>query len=421
MKKTMSLVLLIVLSTNLLFAQAPWMKNAIDYNSIDTQQKEYKLVNTQQLDETVNDIFYSLPNENGLREPGIILKYSIKGKSYTVIDNYSKKNIKSDFKSFYFYVSDNLKYFGREVMVSRSFQGSRGESVFELYQLAGTKLFHIKFENNSEVKVWDLKILNNGYVLMINHMGGIIKVLDRGGNIINEKDFIFAEGFDRKKGFTIKDTKDSKYIALNVTDRDTANNTNYGTVYLVDLDLNVLYKKPLLNPGTSDINVSNSGNVLVFSWADKSSGRRSDLRSYIVNITEKKIYEYDDFFMPHSTFYDDFVMVFNSGKGLKLIDVNNGGEIFKYYKPLLAYDYAPEAKLVFTLEGRYRPNRGESTDQLKNVRLKILNLDGKPVFSLDLGTIDYKSRGRAFVSCTNDASKFILKVGDNIYTYEEVN
>lgn len=141
--------------------------------------------------------------------------------------------------------------------------------------------------------------------------------------------------------------------------------------------------------------------------------------THILNLSDNKVNSVDQFYITQSEFYNEDLVILSAPRTLILYDIHNFQQLFYRYnnKDILAFDYASGQELIFILEG-IRGRHINDLDKYWNVQLKVFNLNQVPAFELDFGNIQHKSKGEPFLSCSNDAREFILRIGDEIYSYQ---
>ncbi len=379
---------------------------------------DYILESTTVLDTTMNHIYFSLPDENGLSKPSLILKNDMDD---IIIDYQSKTILKDNFTNFGHYFSENLQYFGREKRIEAATQNKSGKHIIEIYQRNGTKMYEIPIDTDYEMLLWSIQIMNNGHVFAVNNSSSVIHHYDQNGALLASRDFGIGKKFTWNKRFTSKITQNNQFIALTTTAIDTITNKyRQMTVYLLDMSLNILFQKRIDNSDGNVKNVSEDGKTIIGNVRNHPYGKRQRA-TYIFDLQNGKEKKLENFITNESRFYKDDDLVMLHGGSLKLFYLPEQKEL--YHSSCLAFDYAPDAELVFVLKGIIKGVIGEhSRGSLRDLRLEIYDINFRPwepVFKLDFGDVYYDRRGDTNISCTNDASEFILLAGDNIYNYKK--
>ncbi len=405
MHKLVFVIIILLVGSDFLFSQSSKNKN----------KRNYEVTSVFKLDENVQDILYSSKNNNGINYPSIIIKSDYKdGQTVDIINDFEKKHIvkgKKKFEKILF--SQELNYFSNIRRIENPTKDKNGLDIIEFYKSSGEKLFEKQVKNNYEITLLRYRIMDNGYLLGINDMDGIIQIYDKSENFVVEKKLLEGTGFSRMRGFRFRYTPDCNYIAVNAIDTDKSNKKFIRTL-LLDIDLNIIFEKTLSLSHHGNINISDDGSIIIAS----AFGKINEGITYIFDLKNNKTTKIEDFAATHSCIFqkEDLVFLHSGRNGLKAFSISDGREIVHtsgsiYY----TYDYAPETGDLFVLKGY-----DDGIGGLYTMNLFIRNIKNETSQDIYFGDIEYQSRSRCFISCTNDASKLILKMGDTIYTYEEV-
>ncbi|GEM_PF-5100217 len=385
----------------------------------------YQLVKKESLNENVVDVLYLPDNERGLQTPDLLLLGKRRPNNSLAIDKmmtYSDKAVIKDslmdpIKVFF---SENLQYFGVNRMIKRpTVMDMNGKTAFQLFERSGKLLFEKETEQMYDLPFKEYLISNTGLVFEIDHINLSITLYDKSGKLIVQKDFSTSKVFDLSKGIRSTMSNHAQRLAL-VTNDFKHDGTEIIQLFVIDFNLKIIYQRSLDSEHTGYVNISNTGNIIL--WSSLKGPMMQDKETYFYNIPSRKEIVIDQVNTNRSKFYDDQFVIIAGRRRATLYDMNKYQQHFQYKifgKDILSYDYAPYQKLIFILEGR----RGKTKNELNhywNVSVKVFNLNQVPAYELNLGNIEHKSKGRAFLSCTDDASEFIFRIGDAIYTYQAI-
>ncbi len=386
------------------------------------KQLNYEIVNQNTFGEEIYNVIFLPEDENGLQKPGYLIGNSFRGNKKIVEDkvlDYNGNVILDNLNSLRLSFSQNLKYVGSNSLVKRATMDSVGITLFRLFDRHGSLLFERENQYNYDESVLYYEISNSGKVLEIDHLGGNITVLDRQGAVIVQRQLLINTSLNRI-GFWVDFTNDGETFVLNLTDYDPSLGKKVAKTVMTNSHLEILFESVLQLKIADKVNISPEGRFIVSGNYSMSPERK--LKTYIFDTLTDTKYKINKFNYTKTKFCKNDIAILYDPHNFILFNLNRFSKLFQCKNTTaLAADYSPDRELVFVCTGFRVSSRESPRHGYTSARMTIYDKQGYIVSSINLGDFYYDTAGSPFLSCSDDGKTVIIKIGNEILTYNSVD